>query len=41
MDICKKQLDIKVWWLRDVYGGDLEFISMKMLFKSRAIGDVT
>lgn len=31
---------MQVWELRNVWSGDLEFISMKMLFKSKAIGDM-
>lgn len=33
-------LEIQVWGLRDIWAGDLEFISMKMFFKFRAIDDM-
>lgn len=37
MEILERQLEIQVWGLTDVWAGDLESISVKMFFKSRAI----
>lgn len=41
LEILKRQLDMQVWGLSDVWTRGLEFISLKMLFTSRAIDGMT